>query len=106
LADALAETQLVVVPATRSGFSPTAATAMAHGRPVLMRSVGGLPDMGVAGQSAAFFEQDEQLGERIADLLQTPMRLRSMADAAALRAKLRFDPQKCVEQYLGIYRDL
>jgi hypothetical protein len=106
LAEALAETQLVVVPATRSGFSPAAAVAMAHGRPVLMRATGGLPDMGVAGQSAAFFEQDEQLGERIADLLQTPLRLRSMADAAALRAKLRFDPQKCVEQYLGVYRDL
>lgn len=97
---------LVVVPSRRSGFSMVAAEAMLLESPVLLRRTGGLPEMGMEDVNIAVFDHDEELGLRIIEWLEAPIRRESLGKAARYRALEGFDPESGARQMARIYRDL
>lgn len=88
---------LIVVPSTRQGFSMVAAEAMLLGQTVLLRRTGGLPEMIDERVSGFLFDSDADLGDTAAGLLQSPMTLGVVGNAARVRAEDRFDRRVCAE---------
>ena len=101
----LAAADLVVVPSRRAGFSMTALEAMVAGRAVLARRVGGLVEMGTHAVSLEFFESDDELTEAVSDLLDAPIHLASLGQAARSRAYERFGPGDCARSYSELFHE-
>ena len=97
---------LVVVPSRRQGFSMLAAEAMSLGRPVLMRRAGGLSEMAVDGLSAFYFEENDNLAEKILRIADAPLARESMGNAAKIRAEERFDIRESARRLKNLYEDL
>lgn len=97
---------LIVVPSKRQGFSMLAAESMRLGQTVLLRRTGGLPELVDERVSGFLFETDSDLGDTAAGLLQSPLTLGVVGNAARVRAEDRFDPTYAAEQVLEGYREL
>lgn len=103
---ALCAADLVVVPSKRAGFSLVAAEAMWAGVPVLMRSTGGLPDMGEEGLNAFFFHGDDELGPRLNEVLDMELTRETVARGGQLRAQARFKFDRYAREMAHVYREV
>ena len=100
----LAGCDLTVVPSRKAGFSMVAAESMALGLPVLLRAVGGLPEMVQDQHTGFLFETDEELGIRIAEILQMPITMSAVGNSAKLRASVVFSIASMAEASASRYR--
>ncbi len=104
--DFAASVDLLVVPGARSGFSMSALAAMSVSTPVLLRDGGGLPEMIESEVSGYLFHSDEELGTRIADLLELSLTLDAVGEAGRLRCLERFSLEQCAENVVELYRSI
>lgn len=102
----ISASDLVVVPSSTQSFSLIAGEAMALSRPVLIRNSGGLPEMIQPGTSGFTFDSDEELGARIAEALEMPLTLESIASAGRIRASTNFNAEECAAASARAYRRL
>ena len=79
--------------------------AMASARPVVARRVGALPETVVHGETGLLLERDEPeaLGRALADLLEDPVRARTMGEAGRRRAREVFAPERLVSSVERAY---
>lgn len=103
---ALCAADLVVVPSRRAGFSLLAAEAMWAGVPVLMRSSGGLVDMGEEGLNAFFFAADDELAPRINEILDMELARETVARGGQLRSQARFKFDRFAREMAHVYREV
>ncbi|MBS1707821.1 MAG: glycosyltransferase family 4 protein [Armatimonadetes bacterium] len=97
---------LLVVTKRRAAFSMVALEAMAVGTPVLLRRVGGLPDMGVEDLSVALFDRDEDLAGVIGGLFNAPHFLESLADSARTRAADWYGIDESAYRHARLYKEI
>jgi glycosyltransferase involved in cell wall biosynthesis len=97
---------LFVVPSTRAGFSMAALEAMAAGVPAMVRGTGGLLELVEADLSGFVFRKDDELGSHIAELLDLPLTLQTVAGAGRVRASETFALEPCVEGHIELYRSI
>ncbi len=93
---------LLVVPSRSAGWSMAAMEAMSLGTPVLMRNVGGLSEMAEDRYSALYFGSEENLGNEIANALQMPANLDSIAATAAAKIAERHTLATHADRFLAI----
>lgn len=106
LAPWMASADVVVIPSTRAGFSMTAAEAMTVGTPCLIRRVDGLSEMAADGESAFYYEEDDDLAGKLILLAEAPMTLEAVGRSAAVRAMQRFSQEQQAEDMARLFRDL
>lgn len=104
-ADLYKAADLLVVPSTRAGFSMVAAEAMLCGTPVMVRE-GPLDEMVQRDNTGLLFASDRELGLRIAEAIQTPIRLESVSNAARIKAEALFSPDRFAEEMEKKYREI
>jgi glycosyltransferase involved in cell wall biosynthesis len=98
---------IVVCPSRREGYGVVAREAMAHGRPVVATSVGGLVDAvedGVTGRLVPA-RDPKALRDAIQSLLDDRELRRRLGDRARERARDRFSWAAATEATLRAYRD-
>jgi len=84
----LSDCDVFVMPSSFEGFSQGVMKAMAHGRPVVVTRVGGLPfevDYGRCGAICEFADP-KSLAESVIDVLESPERASAMSSKARKRA--------------------
>ena len=79
--------------------------AMATGLPLVATSVGGVPDMLVAGESAILTEvNSEQIADAFLSLAYNPALRNKLGECAKLTSK-RFSSNAMMKEYCKIYKD-
>lgn len=106
LAPWLAAANLTVVPSRRQSFSMAGAEAMSLGKPTLLRRTPGLDEMAVDGHSAFYFDSDEELADRICQIIESPISREAMKHSARSRTIDRFSKQELARRLAQIYRDV
>lgn len=106
VATVLSAADLVVVPAFRQSFSMVALEAMSMGRPVAIRTVPGIDEMGVAGIHYHGFETDDDLAALITTLAADPARARSTVEPARMRAHDWYGMEECARRHIDLYRQV
>jgi glycosyltransferase involved in cell wall biosynthesis len=102
-----ARAAVVVVPSRREGFGMAAREAMAHGRPVVATSVGGLRDAVEDGVTGLVVPPRDPAALRAAlERLLADPELRLRLGAAARERVARTGPAETAEALLGVYADL
>jgi phosphatidyl-myo-inositol dimannoside synthase len=81
---------LFVLPSKGEGFGLVLLEAMAHGRPVVASAVGGPLDVVDDGRTGLLVEDDAELADAVASLLEDPARLETMGDQARERVERSF----------------
>lgn len=106
--DALAASDLVVMPSHLEGLGFAAIEAMVAGTPVLLADVHGLREIPGAPGQVAFVPagQPPALAAALADLLSDPDRRRRLAAAGRERALDAFAPRRLAEAAISLYREL
>lgn len=104
--DLYAAADLFVAPQKKSGFRLSVVEAMAHGRPVLVRGAGGLPEIIHEHVSGLVFSTDDELGYAIGNALGMPMTLEAIGNAAAIRANEMFELEQNAERIAELYRNV
>jgi sugar transferase (PEP-CTERM/EpsH1 system associated) len=97
-----------LLPSLGEGISNTILEAMAAGLPVVATSVGGNPELvedGVNGRLVPVGDAPA-LAEAVLGLLEDDRARRRMGDAALQGVRLRFDWDRAVSEYLGVYDGL
>jgi glycogen(starch) synthase len=105
--EAIAGSSLVLVPSRmREGFSLVAAEAALFGIPCIASRIGGLPEVVEDGVTGVIVTPDdpEGLAAAVVDLLRDAQRLRILGANAMRRAREKFDMDRCVDEYLTLYR--
>lgn len=95
---------LVVVPNRNASFSMIGAESMSVGTPVLFRRDGGLGEMASDGYSGWYFDEDEELTNRLSRIIDAPLALEAMKSACRVRAMDRFGADEAAEEIASIYR--
>lgn len=82
--------------------------AMACGTPVVATAIGGLPEIIDDGRTGVLTPPQDPvaLADAIASLIDDPVRLRSMGDAARRKAVSRFDIRRQVDAYLSWFVEI
>jgi glycosyltransferase involved in cell wall biosynthesis len=98
---------VVACPSLREGFGVACTEAMAHGRPVVASSVGGLRDLVVDGETGLFVQPGDVAGLRAAleRLLADGELRRRLGAAARTRAREHFSWERAVSLTVTAYRD-
>jgi glycosyltransferase involved in cell wall biosynthesis len=98
---------VVACPSRREGFGVTCLEAMAHGRPVVASSVGGLRDLVIDGETGLLVPPRDPVALRAGlDRLLADARLRRRLGAAAReRARTEFSWNRVSELTLAAYAD-
>lgn len=102
----LSAADLVVVPGVRQSFSMVALEAMSIGRPVAVRTVPGIEEMGVAGIHYHGFSTDDDLAGLVERLRHTPGEARSTVEPARMRAQDWYSMEECARRHLDLYRQV
>ena len=97
---------LLVVPSRNAGFSLAAAEAMTNETAVMLRSEGGLPEIGERDHTIFLFESDQDLAQRIVEVLNMPMMLSSVASAGRFRAESLFGADSYAQAIYRTYRSV
>lgn len=87
------------------GFPNSVVEAMAAARPLVVTSVGGVPDVVVAGETGFMVAPSapDQLARRIVDLLRDPPLRERMGRASALRAREAFYAPRVIRRLESFY---
>jgi N-acetyl-alpha-D-glucosaminyl L-malate synthase BshA len=103
--DVLSAADLFLMPSQSESFGLSALEAMACEVPVISSSVGGLPELNIHGQTGFIAEigDIERMARYAVDLLSTPAKHRTFAQAARARAT-EFDSAKVITQYESLYQ--
>ena len=96
---------LVFCPDRRAGFKMTAAMAMALGKPVVLRELSSLRELGVPEISLEFFEDDDDAYYKILDVLGAASFMTSLGEGARIRALEYLNMDRCGEQFAQTIRD-
>ena len=112
----LGHIDLLVHPATREGLGVGVLEAQAAGVPVVALHAGGVPEVvenGVTGLLVApgdattpTAELAASLAAAVTGLLDDPARRRQMGAAASARIHTEFSPERMVEDYIALYREV
>jgi glycosyltransferase involved in cell wall biosynthesis len=87
------QSDLFVLPTRADCYSLVALEAMACGLPVIVSSIGGIPDIVVEGETGYLVNPDDlpTLSARLDTLVEDFVLRREMGEAARIRAVTRFD---------------
>jgi glycosyltransferase involved in cell wall biosynthesis len=99
---------IVAVPSQFEPFGIVAVEAMAHERPVVATAVGGLTESiqdGVTGILVPAGDR-QRLANALAELIRSPETRAAMGRAGRARVIDRFAPERVVEAYTRLYREL
>ncbi|MBI3566523.1 MAG: glycosyltransferase, partial [Elusimicrobia bacterium] len=88
----------------RESFGLGALDAMSAGRPVVASRVGGLPEVVVDGETGVLVPPGDaaELARVLADLLDSPAKLRRFSEAGRRRAREAFAAERMAREYRGI----
>ena len=108
LRDFLGRIDLLVHPATREGLGIGLLEAQAAGVPVVACAAGGVPEAVADGDTGLLVAPGNAAGlvEAITLLLDDPAWREKLGAAAAERTRTHFSPDRMVEAYSDLYRDL
>jgi glycosyltransferase involved in cell wall biosynthesis len=108
LREFLGRIDLLVPPATREGLGIGLLEAQAAGVPVVAFAAGGVPEAVADGETGLLVEPGNAaaLAESVILLLDDPSWRRQLGAAAAGRIRTRFSPDRMVEAYIGLYREM
>jgi glycosyltransferase involved in cell wall biosynthesis len=108
LRDFLGRIDLLVHPAAREGLGISLLEAQAAGVPVVAFAAGGVPEAVADGDTGLLVEPGNAAGlaEAVILLLDDPNWRRQLGAAAAERIRTRFSPDRMVEAYLELYREV
>jgi glycosyltransferase involved in cell wall biosynthesis len=98
---------LVVVPSLAESFGFVALEAMSLGRPLVVSSAGGLPEIVLDGETGLVFPKGDasSLAEAVISLMSEPSRARRLGDAGVVRARL-FSATRMVSGYEAVYEEV
>jgi glycosyltransferase involved in cell wall biosynthesis len=98
---------LVVLPYRNIEQSGVLYTALAFGRPLVLSSVGGFPEVAAAGAARLVPPEDpDALAEALRELLGHRSARDALADAATRAAATTYSWERIGEATMGLYRDL
>lgn len=108
LLDFFGRVDLVVHPASREGLGVSLLEAQAAGVPVVACAAGGVPEAVADGVTGLLVPpaNPAALAEAVIQLLDDPNRRQQFGAAAADRIRTDFSPDRMVEDYLAVYREL
>jgi glycosyltransferase involved in cell wall biosynthesis len=99
--------ELVVLPYRNIEQSGVLYTALAFGRPLVLSSVGGFPDIAERGAARLVPSEDpEALGKALAELLTDPAARAQLGAAAAREAATTYSWDRIAQQTMGLYCEL
>ena len=99
--------ELVVLPYRNIEQSGVLYTALAFGRPLVLSSVGGFPDIAERGAARLVPSEDPvALGKALAELLADPAARAQLGAAAAREAATTYSWDRIGQQTMGLYREL
>ncbi len=112
----LGHIDLLVHPATREGLGVGVLEAQAAGVPVVALNAGGVPEVVVDGVTGLLVapgdaatppaELATRLAAAVIQLLDDPARRQQLGAAAAARIRAEFSPDRMVEDYIALYREV
>ena len=112
----LGRIDLLVHPATREGLGVGVLEAQAAGVPVVAFNAGGVPEVVVDGVTGLLVapgnaatppaELATRLAAAVIELLDDPNRRLQLGTAAAARIRAEFSPDRMVEDYIALYREV
>lgn len=105
----LNESTIVAIPSrSMEPFGNVAVEAMQMARPVVATNQGGLTEVVVDGETGFLVDPDDPaaIAERIATLAGNMTLASRMGATGQERARLRFSLDRCVEEYISLYRKL
>ena len=104
----LGRIDLLVHPATREGLGIGLLEAQAAGVPVVAFAAGGVPEAVADGDTGLLVEPGNAsaLAEAVILLLDDPNWRQKLGGAAAERIRTRFSPDRMVEAYIELYREV
>jgi len=96
------------LPSLEQGLGTIMLEAMALGKPVIASSVGGVNSVIQNGETGLVVEaaDSSQLKERILELLDDPLRARSIGEAGRQMVQERFSIEKMIRTTTNLYRNL
>jgi glycosyltransferase involved in cell wall biosynthesis len=98
---------VVVLPYRNIEQSGVLYTALAFGRPIVLSSVGGFPEIAERGAAALVPPEDpDALAETLRELLADRAARESLADAATEAAATAYSWERIGEQTMALYREL
>ena len=116
LRDFLGRIDLLVHPATREGLGVGVLEAQAAGVPVVALNAGGVPEVVVDGVTGLLVAPGNaatppaalatSLATAVIQLLDDPGRRLKLGTAAAARIRAEFSPDRMVEDYIALYREV
>lgn len=94
--------------ANSDNFPTSVLEALACGTPAIATSVGGIPEQIVHGETGFLVppKDPEGMADHICRLLSDDAKLRSMSSAAADYARLHFDKNRMIEEYLNWFSEI
>ena len=99
--------ELVVLPYRNIEQSGVLYTALAFGRPLVLSSVGGFPDIAERGAARLVPSEDPvALGKALAELLTDPAARAKLGAGAAREAATTYSWDRIGQQTMGLYREL
>ena len=106
--DLLAAADLFAMPSRAEGLGVAALEAMGAGRPVVASRVGGLAFSVEDGTSGLLVPPDDprRLAEALARAIGDPKLRTHLARGAEARARERFGPERMVDAYVSLYREV
>jgi glycosyltransferase involved in cell wall biosynthesis len=97
-----------VLPSLAEGISNTVLEAMATGLPVVATAVGGNPELVTEGQTGHLVPAGDAqaLCSALVRIVESPALRSNMGHAARQRVRDKFDWNRAVAEYLGVYDEL
>ncbi len=108
VAELLSVSDLCALSSTAEGFSNAILEYMAAARPVVVTDVGGAREAVIRGETGYIVPtgDDQQMAERMVELLRDPKRARAMGERGKSIVKEKFSCERQLANTLGLYSEL